>query len=240
MSADAGGPAERRPLTLSKRQTQLVIAALVGLVAGALLTAWKYPRGPIDWNDPAVMEAFSFLSFASLPAGAFLFWIYPEDWERHIQAVMLVGPALNGAVMGAALLLLAQRLRASRLLRTAAASAIAMEVPLILLLHHIGIPSPFAGPNLPGTLVEVAHFPGIALLSLLGLCCGYVSHLVISDFWGGPVQHPSAVGLALLFASNVVMLTAILRGLFALGSRARGLRRKSASPQPAARAAADG
>jgi len=37
-----------------------------------------------------------------------------------------------------------------------------------------------------------------------------------------------------------VMLTAILRGLFALGSRARGLRRKSASPQPAVGAAAEG
>ena len=90
-------------------------------------------------------------------------------------------------------------------LRRAAVIAAVIEVPLSILLVVCGIPSPLSRQLLPRA-VEFAHLPGILLLERIGLCCGYANSLVISDAWSGPVQHPSAVGVVLLSAANLVIL----------------------------------
>jgi hypothetical protein len=95
------------------------------------------------------------------------------------------------------------------ILRRALFLALAVEVPLVLLLEAWGIPSPFHHDTL-GEVITATHAPGIALLETLNLCCGFANSLVISDVWVGPVQRPSLVGFVLLFGANALMLAAFV------------------------------
>ena len=66
-------------------------------------------------------------------------------------------------------------------------------------------PSPWYFEILPATQV-----PGILLLTRLGLCCGFASHLVKSDVimdrWGGLTP----MGVPLLFLANTLVVTLAL------------------------------
>jgi hypothetical protein len=66
-------------------------------------------------------------------------------------------------------------------------------------------PSPWYFEILPAT-----QLPGILLLTRLGLCCGFASHLVISDVimdrWGGLTP----VGVPILFAANTLVVSLVL------------------------------
>ena len=104
------------------------------------------------------------------------------------------------------------------ILRRALLLAAAIEIPLAGLLELWGIPSPFSQDRI-GELIVATHAPGIAVLETLGLCCGYVSSLVISDVWTGPVQRPNPVGLVFLAGSNILVLTGVVF-LCLLGYRA--------------------
>jgi hypothetical protein len=106
-------------------------------------------------------------------------------------------------------------------LRRALLLALAIEFPLALLLQVWGIPSPFHHDAI-GEVLAATHAPGIALLEVLGLCCGYLNSLVISDVWVGPVQRPSLLGFALLVGANLLVLAGVIF-LVLLGRR--GFRR---------------
>jgi len=94
-------------------------------------------------------------------------------------------------------------------LRRALLIAVAIEIPLVVALAIWGIPSPVAHDPI-GRVIEATHAPGVAFLESLGLCCGFGNSLVVGDVWSGPVQHPSLVGLCLLFASNLVVLAGLM------------------------------
>jgi hypothetical protein len=77
-------------------------------------------------------------------------------------------------------------------------------------------PSPWYFEILPAT-----QLPGILLLTRLGLCCGFASHLVISDAimdrWGGLTP----IGVPILFVANTLAVTLIVFLGAALWSRRR-------------------
>jgi len=104
------------------------------------------------------------------------------------------------------------------ILRRAALIALAIEVPLIIMVAAWGIPSPVTHDPVGGA-IETTHTLGIWLLEALGLCCGYVNSLVIGDGWTGPVQHLSVRGLIILAVANWLVLTGVIY-LLVLGKRA--------------------
>ena len=59
-------------------------------------------------------------------------------------------------------------------------------------------------------ILPVTQLPGILLLTRLGLCCGFASHLVISDVimdrWGGLTP----LGVPILFVANTLVVTLVL------------------------------
>lgn len=213
----------------------LTRGALIGSLLGILATALVFPRSSFDWENPGHQAAAGWLLVISLPTSALFDWayriFYPAEWDLHVQLTMAVAPALNGALLGGGLLAFARRWLTSALLRKAGWVAACIELVLIALLAYTGVPSPFAPLNLPAEVATFAHTPGIILLTFLGLCCGYTSHLVISDFWPGPVQHPSPIGLGLLFLSNGIMLMLTLRVVFGTWARIHRLR---SAPTPSA------
>ena len=59
-------------------------------------------------------------------------------------------------------------------------------------------------------ILPVTQLPGILLITRLGLCCGFASHLVISDVimdrWGGLTP----LGVPILFVANTLVVTLVL------------------------------
>jgi len=182
-----------------------VIGLAVGLATAVILIVagdpW-YARG----EDASVILIY----WLDFPIGTQIHRFTDWGWDpAEHRAFTLVGTALNGLFLGLAGTGFVRAFQTSARLRRTILRSMAIEIPLIVALLITGIPSPFAGPNPPAMAATMAHAPGIFLLTQLGLCCGYVSHLVISDFFAGAVQHPTPLGMVLLALSNVVMFIAV-------------------------------
>lgn len=219
---------------ISRIRNPAAIGGAVGLLAGfvtaaALIAAGEpwYARG-----DEAMYVIVYWLDFpVASQIQRFTGWGWAPDEHR---ALVLVGTTLNGLFWGAAGTAFVRRFRRSARLRKTLRWAVAIEIPLILALHLTGIPSPFAGPNIPASAATGAHAPAFFLLTQLGLCCGYVNHFIVSDFWGGAVQHPHTAAMLFLLASNVVMFTLLAYAFRELWKRMTRRRDRARAAAPVA------
>jgi hypothetical protein len=71
----------------------------------------------------------------------------------------------------------------------------------------------------PSTILLGLHLPATALLTHMGLCCGFATSLVISDFWFGRLGPVTPIGLPILGLANFVGMIGLLAALRA-GRRA--------------------
>lgn len=202
--------------------------ALIGMAAGALLPILAPEPVPYGYTRADLIAGWAGMPLNNL-IHRFTNWGWAEAERRGFMLVVLT---LNGAFWGAAGTAFVHKFRSNSGLRRVVAGAVAVEIPLIILLQIIGVPSPLAGPNYPGEAITLAHTPGFALLTQVGLCCGYVSNVVLSDAWLGPVQRPDALGTFLLATSNIIMFVALAyAGRAILGRvRSRRGRRRVAAP----------
>jgi hypothetical protein len=189
--------------------------ALAGLLAGIAVTGGLLVALDGRFEGESGWQVRSLLFYLSLPVGAMLrsAWeLVPTPdgwWSPYARSVLVAGPILNAPLLGAAGVACVRKLRSSRAFRRIFAGVLALEGALIALLAVVGLASPFGGAGLASHFASLAHEPGIFLLVQLGLCCGYFNHTVISDWWGGPVQHPTLFGLAHLAVANAFMLLLI-------------------------------
>lgn len=56
------------------------------------------------------------------------------------------------------------------------------------------------------SLFLVAHTPGLFVLNRVGLCCGFGGSFLITDVWGGSVQHPRILPVLTLCILNTACL----------------------------------
>lgn len=199
---------------------------LAGLAAAGALTASGYP-----WYSSSDPGRFWFLGWLDFPIGSLI--------ERHWtggggSGSWLLSTGLNGLFWGAGGMALARGMRRSARLRRIIVRAIVLETALLAALLATGIPSP-ASSDLPAAALTYAHLPAFALLAQVGLCCGSADRFIVSDFWGELLQHPTALALALLLISNVVMFvllayagTALRQGI----TRRRDRTRRTAPVAP--------
>lgn len=208
------------------------IGAAAGLTVGLALAITLIVMGE-PWYARGDEARLPLIYWFDFPMGGQIMRFTEWGWgpDEHV-AFGIVGTGLNGAFWGAAGTAFVRKFRSSSRLRRVVAGAIAIEIPLIILLQIIGVPSPFAEPNYPGEAITLAHTPGFVLLTQVGLCCGYISHVVLSDAWGGAVQRPDALGTFLLATSNIIMFVALAYAGRAILSRVRSRRgrRRVAAP----------
>ena len=99
--------------------------------------------------------------------------------------------------------------------------ALLYETACAVAILTFGFGPPFSLDSTPWyfEVLPATQLPGIVLLTRLGLCCGFASHLVISDAimdrWGGLTP----LGIPILFAANTLVVALVLSLIMVLWRR---------------------
>ncbi len=210
----------------------LIRMVLAALIVAALLRGWK-------WGYPAALVFNAAIAAVMLTVYASV-WILDGDppWRRDTPmafAYQVSGPLIAGA----AFMLLLRRRRISgvypdarlRSLARRTGVAFAVEVALMISIAIWG----FGGwqSEWYQNVLAATQSPGIALLTDMGLCCGYYNGLVITDVWGPHWNGLTQVGIPILVAANTAGLLVLARLIQAgarLARRAAGTGRSNVAP----------
>lgn len=203
--------------------------ALAGSVAAVLLLVFADQPAPYGYVLADAIGA-----WAGIPANDWLHRITDWGWEESERPLfLLVSLTANGALWGAGAVAVARGLARSRPFRRTVAACALITLSLAGLQWLVKLPGPMGGGSALQSVVSMAHLPGLFLLQQVGLCCGYVSSVVIRDFGGE--YRPDGLAVFLLFASNWIMYVLLACAGRALGTRlmrARNRTRTAASIAP--------
>lgn len=188
----------------------LIRMVLATLIVIALLRGWR-------WGYPAALVFSAAIPAIMLTVYASV-WILDGDppWRGDTPvafAYQVSGPLIAGA----AFVLLLRRRRISgaypdarlRSLVRLTGVAFAVEVALMISIAIWG----FGGwqSEWYQDVLAMTQSPGIALLTDMGLCCGYFNSLVISDVMGPHWSGLTQVGIPILVVANTAGLLVLAR-----------------------------
>jgi hypothetical protein len=195
----------------------LIRILLATLIVIALLRGWK-------WGYPAALVFSAAIAAVMLTVFASV-WILDgySPWRGDTPLAFAYGvssPLINAS----AFVLLLRRRRISgvysdarlRSLARRTGVAFAVEVALMISIAIWG----FGGwqSEWYQDALAATQTPGIALLTDMGLCCGYFNSLVISDVWAPHWNGLRRVGIPILVVANTAGLLVLAR-LIQAGAR---------------------
>jgi hypothetical protein len=188
----------------------LVRMVLATLIVVALLRGWR-------WGYPAALVFSAAMATVMLTVYASVWSLYGEPpWYGDTPmafAYQILGPLIAGA----AFVLLLRRRRISgvypdarlRSLARRTGVAFAVEGALMISIAIWG----FGGwqSEWYQDVLAAMQSPGIAILTDMGLCCGYYNGLVITDVWGPHWGGLTQVGIPILVVANTAGLLVLAR-----------------------------
>ncbi|HEY7768355.1 hypothetical protein [Longimicrobium sp.] len=210
----------------------LIRMVLATVIVVALLRGWK-------WGYPAALVFSAAIAAVMLTVYASV-WVLDGDPPWRGDTPMAFTYQISGPLIaGAAFILLLHRRRISgvypdaRLRSLARRTGVAFAVEVVLM-TSIAIWG-FGGWQAEWyrDVLAATQAPGIALLTDMGLCCGYFNSLVISDVWGPHWNGLTRVGIPILVVANTVGLLVLAR-LIQAGARLASRSLKPASQKVAA------
>jgi hypothetical protein len=195
----------------------LIQMVLATVIVVALLRGWKWGY-PTALVFSAAIAAVMLTVFASV-------WILDGDPPWRGDTPMAFAYQVSGPlIVGTAFVLLLRRRRISgvypdarlRSLAKRTGVAFAVEVALMISIAIWGLGGWQA--EWYQDALAATQSPGIALLTDMGLCCGYYNSLVISDVWGPHWNGLTQVGIPILVVANTAGLLVLAR-LIQAGAR---------------------
>jgi hypothetical protein len=210
----------------------LIRMVLATLIVVALRRGWK-------WGFPAALVFSAAIAAVMLTVYASV-WILDGDPPWRGDTPMAFAYQVSGTLIaGATFMLLLGRRRISgvypdprvRSLARRTGVAFAAEVALMISIAIWG----FGGwqSEWYQDVLAATQSPGIALLTDMGLCCGYDNGLVISDWVGPHWNGLTPAGIPILVVANTVGLLVLARLTQAGARLARRAVGGSRSPEPA-------
>lgn len=205
---------------------------LATLIAIALLRGWR-------WGYPAALVFSAAITAVMLTVYASV-WILDGDPPWRGDTPMAFAYQVSGPLIaGAAFALLLRRRRISgvypdaRLRSVMRLSGVAFAVEVVLM-TSIAIWG-FGGwqSEWYQDVLAMTQSPGIALLTDMGLCCGYYNGLVITDVWGPHWNGLTQVGIPILVVANtpgLLVLGRLIRSGVRRIGRAAGADRSTPTP----------